>query len=118
MLKNMVGENEVISRKSKVDLSRIPPCQDSLIPHLQRVNYRVAAYHRAAEQFWDAPEPYAQGQGWEIGTNGFLEPLWSKGPILPPSLADLLDERPREDEEKEEEEDDIEIGFDMLIDDE
>ena len=71
MLKDMVGENEVISCKSKVDLSLIPPCQDSLIPHLQRVNYRVAAYRRAAEQFWAAPEPYAQGQGWEIGTMAF-----------------------------------------------
>lgn len=118
MIKSMVGENEVISHKSKVDLSRIPPCQDSLIPHLQRVNYRVAGYRRAGEPFWDAPEPSTQDQGWENGQNGLLEPVWSKGPILPPSLADLLEERPEKDGGDEEEEDDIEIDFDMLMDDE
>ena len=44
--------------------------------------------------------------------------MWSKGPILPPSLADLLEERPEKDGGDEEEEDDIEIDFDMLMDEE
>ena len=39
MLRKMVGEDKKLT-KSKVDLSRIPPCSDSLLPHIQRVNYR------------------------------------------------------------------------------
>ena len=30
MLKKMVGEDETINRKSKIDLARMTPCQDSL----------------------------------------------------------------------------------------
>lgn len=33
MLNKMVGEDDNLSRKSKVDLSKIPPCQDSLVPY-------------------------------------------------------------------------------------
>ena len=42
MLKKMVGEEDTLNIKSMVDLARVPPCKDSLIPHIQRVNYRVA----------------------------------------------------------------------------
>lgn len=122
MLRKMVGENEVISRKSKVDLSRIPPCQDSLIPHLERVNHRMAGYRRAAEAIWEAPMPHARGQGWEVGSNNILEPVWSRGPILPPSLVDLLEARVEENKDEEGEEgydevEDFDIDFDLLIDD-
>ena len=44
MLRKMVGENEELTTKSKVDLSRLPPCRDNLIPHIARVNYRLANY--------------------------------------------------------------------------
>ena len=42
MLKRMVGEGEVIKSTSKVDLAKLPPCKESLIPHIKRANYRVA----------------------------------------------------------------------------
>ena len=45
MMKKMVGENEVISCKSKIDLACIPP-------YLKQVNQRVAGYQRAPEAIW------------------------------------------------------------------
>lgn len=63
MLKKIVGEDETLSSKSRVDFARLPPCQDSLIPHIQRVNYRVACYKRAAEPIFWRPKPYNEGQG-------------------------------------------------------
>ena len=118
MLKKMAGENEVLSKKSKVDLSRILPCHDSLIPHLERVNHCMAGYRRAANAIWGAPKPNDGGQGWVIGDQGILEPIWSIGLILPPSLIDLVDETAKEQEiEKSTEEEIDEDDLDLLIDD-
>ena len=47
MLKQMVGEDKQLMTKSKVDLSRLPPCRDNLVPHINRVNHRLAHYKRA-----------------------------------------------------------------------
>ena len=41
MLNKMVGENKKLTTKYKLDLSRLPPCRDSLAPHIGRVNYRL-----------------------------------------------------------------------------
>ena len=41
-LLKMVGEDEKLTSKPKVDLARLPPCHPALKPHLQRVNNRVA----------------------------------------------------------------------------
>jgi hypothetical protein len=111
MLKKMVGDGEKLSTKSKIDLSRLPPCKDNLVPHIQRVNHRVAIYKRAHISVFWRPEPYDPGQGWEKTDGGFLEPIWSIGPILPPSLIDLI-ENEDEEEEEDEEDDDEEEDFD------
>ena len=42
MLRKMVGEDENLTIKSKVELSCLPPCQDAHVPHVKPVNYRVA----------------------------------------------------------------------------
>ena len=47
MLKKMVGEDEQLTVKCKVDLSRLPPCRNNLVPHIWRVNCRFATYKRA-----------------------------------------------------------------------
>ena len=48
-----------------------------------------------------------------------MEPVWSCGPILPPSLIDLLEKTTEEvEEEEEEEEQDVEIDYDELFNDE
>ena len=90
MLKKMVGKNEVLTSKSKVDLSRLPPCRDSLVPRIGRVNYRLTNYKRAHKSIFWRLNPYDSGQGWEKTEKGVLEPVWSSGLVLPPSLVDLL----------------------------
>ena len=51
---------------------------------------------------------YDNGQQWVKTEEGFLEPVWSCGPILPPSLIDLI-------KKVEEEEEDEEIDYDELL---
>ena len=113
MLKKMVGENEVLTSKSRVDLSRLPPCRDSLVPHIGRVNYRLANYKRAHKSIFWRPNPYDPGQGWEKTEEGILEPVWSSGLVLPPSLVDLLQKTVEEAEV--EQEDGQEIDFEELL---
>ena len=100
MLKSMVGENEVLTSNSKVDLSRLPPSRDNLIPHINRVNHRRVHYKRADKAIYYSPEPH-DGQGWKKGEGNTLEPEWSCGPILPSSLIDLLEKTVEEIEERE-----------------
>ena len=58
MLKQMVGEDEELTPKTKVDLSRLPPYRDSLVPHIYRVNHRLAHYKRADKATFFSPKPY------------------------------------------------------------
>ena len=114
LLRNMVGENEALTIKSKVDLSKLPPCKDNLVPHINRVNHRIAHFKRADQpSFWH-PAPTDREQGWEKTKNG-LEPIWSCRPILPPSLVDLVEKTA---EEIDEDDPDLEIDHDLLYDDE
>ena len=53
MLKKMVGEDEKLTTKSKIDLSRLPPCRNNLLPHINRVNHRLAAYIRIIIICWN-----------------------------------------------------------------
>ncbi|XP_066971842.1 uncharacterized protein [Macrobrachium rosenbergii] len=101
LLRKMVGEDERLTSKSKVDLARLPPCQAALIPHIQRANHRAAIYKRADDPILEAPQPHADGQGWMKTENGILEPIWSQEPVLPPSLVDLLDTVSHEEDENE-----------------
>ena len=116
MLKTMVGENEELSMRSKVDLSRLPPCRDNLVPHVDRVNYRIANYKRAHQAIFWRPNPYESRQGWEKTEEGVLEPVWSCGPILPPSLVDLLEKTAEEMEDVADEEAQ-EIEYEELLSD-
>ena len=73
-LRNIVGEDEKLTSKPKVDLARLPPCHPALKPHRQRVNHRVALYKRADESILEKPNPYDDGQGWIRTEVGVLEP--------------------------------------------
>ena len=115
MLKKMVGEDARLTAKSKVDLSRLPPCRDNLVPHIQRVNHRLASYKRAGQATFWRPKPHDPGQGWEKNDTGSLEPIWSSSPILPPSLIDLIDPS-SEEESAVEEETDQELDFSEVFD--
>lgn len=103
LLRKMVGEDETLTVKSKVDLTRLPPCLSALKPHIQRVNHRTALYKRAHQSIVEKPKPYDEGQGWLRTAEGILEPLWSYGVVLPNTLVDLLDTNDPEDDEAEEE---------------
>ena len=105
-LRKIVGEDEKLTSKPKVELARLPPCHPTLKPHLQRVNQRVAFYKRADESILEKPNPYDDGQGWIRTEGGVLEPVWSCDAALPNSLVDLLDTGYCEEEEEEEEEND------------
>ena len=115
MLRKMVGKDQLLNKKSKIDLARLPPCQDSLDPHVQRVNYRLACYKRANQSIYERPKPFETNQGWHRSEHGELEPVWSRGPIILQSLVDLLETTNKDEEdfeEKEEQKDDIEIETD------
>ena len=88
MLKKMVGEDETLNSKSKVDLARLPPCKKSLHPHIRRANYRAALWKRSHIPIFEHPS--ATGHGWMVNDDGHMEPHWSDGPVLPPSLIDIL----------------------------
>ena len=92
MLDKMIGDDETLNSRSKVDFSRLPPCRSNLIPHVQRVNHRVALYKRADQPNFFTPKPFEAEQGWEKNDDGLLEPVWSCGPILPMSLIDILEQ--------------------------
>ena len=34
LLRHIDGENEALTMRSKVDLSKLPPCKDNLVPHI------------------------------------------------------------------------------------
>ena len=76
ILKKMVGEDARRTAKSKVDLSRLPPCRDNLVPHIQRVNHRLVCYKRAGQAIVWRPKLHDPGQGWEKNDNGSLEPIY------------------------------------------
>lgn len=99
MLRKMVGEDEKMTTKSKIDLFRLPPCRDNLIPHIERVNHRLAIYKRAGIPIFWSPKPYDSGQGWKRNDDGVLEPVWSCGPVLPPTLIDIVEKTAEEMEE-------------------
>ena len=103
MLKKMVGEDAGLTAKSKVDLSRLPPCRDNLVPCIQWVNHCLACYKRAGQAIFWRPKLHDPGQGWEKNDSGSLEPIWSSSPILSPSLVDLIEPSSKEESDVKEE---------------
>ena len=104
MLKKMVGEDRQLTKSSKVDLARLPPCRQSLLPHILRVNYRVRQWKLANLGIYETPP--ATDHGWTTGETGLLEPIWTLGDILPPSLEDILETTISHQSESEDEQSD------------
>ena len=97
-IRKMVGDDEKLTSKSKVDLGRLPPCYSALKPYVQRVNHGVALYKRAHQAIVEKPRPYEEDQGWlRNDSNNMLEPIWSCGGILPTALLDILETTANED---------------------
>ena len=107
MMHKMVGRNDKLTSKSKVDLARLSPCLNSLKPHIESVNYRVACLKEAHMPIFDMPKPDEEGKGWMKNDAGALEPIWSYGDVLPPSLVDFIEDDGEEDDEEEEDDEDL-----------
>ena len=86
----MVGPTKIFAM-SKINLAHIPSCKNSAIPDIHRVNYRVACYKWAKEPIFELPKAYEDDHGWQRDQNGFIEPVWTLGPILPINLIDILE---------------------------
>ena len=111
MLKQKIGDDETLNLKSRVDLSRLPSCKNSLIPHIYRVNHRIAHYKRASNAIFESPKPFNLCQGWEKSEDNNLKPIWSCGPILPSALIDVIAKTIKEVEQDEHQEE-SEIDYD------
>ena len=83
------------------------------------MNHRLAIYKRAYIPIFWSPKPYDPEQGWEKNYEGILEPIWSCGPVLPPSLIDLVEQTSEEleqcDDDIEGEQSDQECDFEELL---
>ena len=100
MIKKMAGgDTTTLKSVKKVDLARLPPCQRSLSPHIRRVNYRLAQWKRAHLPLDHVPVP-DESHGWTT-VDGILEPLWSDGPVLPPSLHEFVGPKDTDDDDSE-----------------
>ena len=115
MLKKMVGDDESITRKSKVDLSWLPPCKQSLIPHIKRANYRVAQWTMANIAMPEVPPPIEHG--WIRHPGELIEPVWTEGPVLPTCLEDILQHQVEESTSEDESQEDDIINSDSDISD-
>ena len=72
---SLIGDNETLHLKSRVDLSRLPPCKNSLIPLIYRVNHRIANYQRASNAIFESPKPFDLCQSWEKTEDNNLKPI-------------------------------------------
>ena len=66
-------------RTSIKDLGSLPPTQDSLVQHIQRVNHQVFIWRNAAVALVDSPEPLLSG--WKIENNILLPILMMQEPV-------------------------------------
>ena len=98
MLKKILGTSIAVG---KVGLSRIPSCSCALFPHTERVNYRAGQWKNANSPLPEIPLHVGHGCDINKETN-MLGPMWSEGPTLPQSLADLVhDPVEQQDEEND-----------------
>ena len=63
LLCKIMGEDEKLTSKTKVDLVRLPSFHSALKPHLQRLNHRVALYKRANESILEKQQPTMMDKG-------------------------------------------------------
>jgi hypothetical protein len=101
LLKAKCGNTERIDHTKNIDFGTFPPCRDSLVEHVNRVNFQVAVWKRAHIALPEVPNP-SPNHGW-IWQDNILEPLWTRGDILPQRLVDILDDRCCEEDDSSDE---------------
>ncbi|KAG1672177.1 Peptidylprolyl isomerase domain and WD repeat-containing protein 1 [Nymphon striatum] len=92
---------------------------DPSTAHISRVNHRLAIYKRADIPIFWSPKPYDPEQGWERNNEGVLEPVWSCGPVPPPTMIDLVEKTTAEmeqcDDDIEEEQSEQDSDYEELL---
>ena len=70
------------------DTSLLPPCEDALRMHYMRTNYQAMIWKNADTANPEIPAP--EGHGWTFDSSGILTIDWSRSPVLPQQLVDIL----------------------------
>ena len=107
-LKEKCGINKLDPTKN-FHMASLPPCKMALEQHIRRANYQVRIWKNAHVNAPTIPDP-TDGHGWHI-VDGFLEPLWVDGPIIPRRLEELLEPVLKVAEKEDETVDDEEEGL-------
>ena len=79
----MVRDNLTLTSSFKTGLARLPSCVSDWLPHIYKVNHRLAFDKHADEPFIEAPNSCDDKQGWLKNQNNLLKPIWLAGAILP-----------------------------------
>ena len=79
---------EVLTSYNGVDMSLLPPCQESLKMHVRRENYQSLIWKKADEATPSIPGP--DGHGWNTNVEGELEICWTNSNLIPQELADII----------------------------
>ncbi|KAG1685367.1 hypothetical protein GQR58_009094 [Nymphon striatum] len=99
------------------------PSRKSTIDYFNPINQPFTEYSVIREllkRSEDATlEPYDPEQGWERNDEGVLEPVWSCGPVLPPTMIDLVEKTTEEmeqcDDDIEEEQSEQDSDYEELL---
>ena len=82
------------------------------------MNHRLSCYKKAGHiPIFEQPKPYENNQGWVLGEANIIEPLWTKGSILPQSVVDLIDTRVKDEDADHDDEVELEESSDYEVDD-
>ena len=87
----------------EVKCSRKWLANTSHLPHVQRGIYRLSCYEKAHISIFERIKPYDEDQGWVCGETHVIEPLLTKGSILPQSVIDLLGTENNDEEDIDDE---------------
>ena len=79
---------EVLTSNNGVDMSLLPPCQESLKMHVTRANYQALIWKKADQATPSILGP--DGHGWNTIVKGGLEIGWTNGNLMPQELADII----------------------------
>ncbi|KAG1685370.1 hypothetical protein GQR58_009094 [Nymphon striatum] len=111
------------SRKSTIDYFNPinqPFTEYSVIRELLKRSEDATLERADIPIFW-SPKPYDPEQGWERNDEGVLEPVWSCGPVLPPTMIDLVEKTTEEmeqcDDDIEEEQSEQDSDYEELLSD-
>ena len=73
---------EVLTSYNSVDVSLLPPCQESLKMHVRRANYQALT--------WKKADQATRRHGWNTNIKGELEICWTNSNLMPQELADII----------------------------